>query len=122
VPLKDNGWSSPLDCQRFWLQQQRLVKRGSGDGQEFTFHARLMCSIRRVRARIPNARAKGSCMSNKPMIWAEAYDFTGWCCSHCSWGISARLESTVAALAFNRIAQETFEKHVCADTSRQDRQ
>jgi hypothetical protein len=34
----------------------------------------------------------------------------------------ARLESTVAALAFNRIAQETFEKHVCADTSRQGRQ
>src|SRR5216684_7495790 len=30
-------------------------------------------------------------------------DFTGWCCSHCPWGLTApRLESTVAALAFNR--------------------
>jgi hypothetical protein len=60
-------------------------------------------------------------MSNKRMIWAEADDFTGWCCSHCTWGISApRLESTVAALAFNRLAQETFEKHICADVSHQD--
>ena len=41
------------------------------------------------------------------MIWAEADDFTGWCCSHCTWGIAApRLESTFAALAFNRLAQE----------------
>jgi len=46
------------------------------------------------------------------LIWAEGDDFTGWCCSHCPWGITApRLESTVAALAFNRLAQESFEKH-----------
>src|SRR5678815_4753835 len=43
------------------------------------------------------------------MIWAEDDNFTGWCCSHCPWGVVApRLESTVAALAFNRVAQETF--------------
>ncbi len=41
-------------------------------------------------------------------------DFTGWCCSVCEWGMAApRLDSTVAALAFNRVAQETFEKHDC---------
>jgi hypothetical protein len=35
--------------------------------------------------------------------------------SHCTWGITTpHLESTVAALAFNRLAQETFEKHECA--------
>lgn len=49
------------------------------------------------------------------MIWAENDDFTGWCCSHCLWGLIApRLETTVAALAFNRVAQESFEKHACA--------
>ena len=32
-----------------------------------------------------------------------------------------RLESTVAALAFNRLAQETFEKHNCADSTHPDR-
>jgi hypothetical protein len=52
---------------------------------------------------------------NERLIWGEGEDFTGWCCSDCSWGITApTLESTVAALAFNRLAQETFEKHTCA--------
>ena len=54
---------------------------------------------------------------NKRLIWVEGHDFTGWCCSHCTLGITApHLESTVAALAFNRLAQETFEKHICAET------
>ena len=49
------------------------------------------------------------------MIWAEDDNFTGWCCSQCPWGVVApRLESTVAALAFNRVAQETFDQHACA--------
>jgi hypothetical protein len=49
------------------------------------------------------------------MIWAEDEEFTGWCCSHCPWGVVApRLESTVAALAFNREAQESFDQHACA--------
>jgi len=52
---------------------------------------------------------------SKRLIWVEGDDFTGWCCSLCPWGITApRLESTVAALAFNRLARETFEKHNCA--------
>jgi len=56
------------------------------------------------------------------MIWAEDERLTGWCCSDCPWGLTApRLESTVAALAFNRLAQETFEKHNCADSTHQDR-
>jgi hypothetical protein len=51
----------------------------------------------------------------KRMIRIEDEQFTGWCCSHCHWGITApRLESTVPALAFYRIAQENFEKHACA--------
>ena len=52
---------------------------------------------------------------NRRMIWAEEDEFTGWCCSGCSWGIIVpHLDSTVAALAFNRLAQEEFEKHDCA--------
>jgi hypothetical protein len=51
---------------------------------------------------------------DKRLIWVEDERFTGWCCSQCSWGlISPRIESTVAALAFNRMAQEGFEKHDC---------
>ena len=51
---------------------------------------------------------------NRHMIWAENEHFTGWCCSHCLWGLIApRLETTVAALAFNRVAQEGFAKHAC---------
>ena len=47
---------------------------------------------------------------HKRLIWVEGEDFTGWCCSYCTWGIAApHLESTVAALAFNRLAQDTFE-------------
>jgi hypothetical protein len=55
---------------------------------------------------------------NKRMIWVDGDDFTGWCCAHCPWGMTApRLESTVAALAFNRLAQETFEKRTCAQSA-----
>jgi hypothetical protein len=54
------------------------------------------------------------------MIWVEGDDFTGWCCSACHWGMTApRLDSTVAALAFNRVAQESFEKHDCKAIDRQ---
>lgn len=49
------------------------------------------------------------CM-NKRLIWVDGDDFSGWCCSHCTWRMTApRLDSTVATLAFNRLAQEDFE-------------
>jgi hypothetical protein len=58
---------------------------------------------------------------NKHLIRVEGDDFTGWCCSHCTWGIIApHLESTVAALAFNRLAQKTFERHRCDDSARRE--
>src|SRR5215471_3959661 len=48
------------------------------------------------------------------MIWVDDDRLTGWCCSHCQWGIIApRLETTVAVIAFNRIAQDDFAKHGC---------
>ena len=51
---------------------------------------------------------------NKRLICIDGDDFSGWCCSRCMWGITTPLlESTVAALAFNRLAQENFEKHTC---------
>jgi len=52
---------------------------------------------------------------NKRLIWVDDDHFTGWCCSLCDWGITCPpLDSTVAALAFNRVAQEDFDKHSCA--------
>jgi hypothetical protein len=55
------------------------------------------------------------------MIWIEDENLTGWCCSQCNCGLIApRLESTVAALAFNRVAQERFEKHGCASSTHGD--
>jgi hypothetical protein len=51
---------------------------------------------------------------NKHLISIDGDDFSGWCCSRCTWGMTTPLlESTVAALAFNRLAQEDFEKHTC---------
>ncbi len=51
---------------------------------------------------------------NKRLIWVDGDDFSGWCCSHCTWGLTApRLETTVAVIAFNRVAQQDFEKHTC---------
>jgi hypothetical protein len=48
------------------------------------------------------------------MIWIEDDTITAWCCSDCHWNIAAPyLESTVAVLAFNRVSQESFEKHDC---------
>jgi len=58
---------------------------------------------------------------NRRIIWIEDETFTGWCCSHCTWGFTApRLESTVAALAFNRVAQEGFDKHDCTGSRNQE--
>jgi len=52
---------------------------------------------------------------NRRMIWVGDDEYAGWCCSECSWNIVVpHLESMVAALAFNRVAQEEFEKHNCA--------
>ena len=51
---------------------------------------------------------------SRRMIRIDAEDIIGWCCSVCPWGMTApRLDSTVAALAFNRAAQDSFEKHDC---------
>jgi hypothetical protein len=56
---------------------------------------------------------------SKRLIWVDGDEFTGWCCSQCMWGLTApRLETTVAALAFNRLAQEDFEIHDCTSGPR----
>lgn len=53
-------------------------------------------------------------MEKRRMIWAENETVTGWCCSDCTWSFTApHLDSTVAAIRFNRFAQERFEQHVC---------
>ena len=54
------------------------------------------------------------------LIRVDGDDFSGWCCSRCPWGMTTPLlESTVAAIAFNRVAQEDFAKHTCADKPQQ---
>ena len=57
-----------------------------------------------------NDRANPSVTGPGPMsrllVWVEDDHFAGWSCSHCSWAISAiQLDTTVAALAFNKFAQ-----------------
>jgi hypothetical protein len=48
------------------------------------------------------------------MIWIDEGTITGGVASDCEWSIAAPyLESTVAALEFNRVAQEGFDKHDC---------
>lgn len=57
----------------------------------------------------------------KRLIWVDGDDFSGWCCSRCTWAMTAPLlESTVACLAFNRVAQDDFEKHACNPNARGD--
>jgi hypothetical protein len=52
---------------------------------------------------------------DRHMIWIEDGELTGWCCSDCQWELVVpRMESSQAALAFNRVAQEEFQKHDCA--------
>ena len=58
---------------------------------------------------------------DKRLVRVDGDDFSGWCCSRCTWGMTTPLlESTVAALAFNRVAQEDFERHACAREMRED--
>jgi hypothetical protein len=51
---------------------------------------------------------------SESMVWIEEDHFEGWHCSKCSWAFSAiRADTTVAVLAFNRAAQDGFERHHC---------
>jgi hypothetical protein len=59
---------------------------------------------------------------NKHLIWIDDDDFSGWCCSRCTWGMTApRLESTVAALAFNRLHKETSRSTLASTTLKETR-
>jgi len=50
----------------------------------------------------------------KRMMWLDDDGFGGWCCPRCPWRLAApQLENTVAVLAFNRMAQQTFDTHSC---------
>ena len=54
---------------------------------------------------------------NERMAWIEDEYFKGWHCSECNWAVSAiRVDTTVAVLAFNRAAQDGFDRHECAST------
>jgi hypothetical protein len=68
----------------------------------------------------PKQACKGKCM-NRELIWIDGDDFTGWSCSRCTWGMTTPcLDSTVAALAFNRVAQQDFERHSCVHNAQGD--
>ena len=73
-------------------------------------HLQLFSPLAEVHPSVEIHKPLGVPMT-RHMIWAEDENFTGWCCSRCPWGVVApRLESTVAALAFSRVAQEGFEQ------------
>jgi hypothetical protein len=75
--------------------------------------SRLSLRVRPLPVSQSSLRDKGRSM-DKRLIWVEDERFTAWCCSACSWGVvPPRLESTVAALSFNGVAQEDFQKHEC---------
>jgi hypothetical protein len=51
---------------------------------------------------------------SRRMVWMEDDHCAGWSCSQCSWLLSPlRLDTTVAALAYNRTAQGAFDRHDC---------
>jgi hypothetical protein len=51
---------------------------------------------------------------DKQLIRVDGDDFSGCGCSRCTWGMTTPLlESTVAALDFNRAAHQDFERHAC---------
>src|SRR5712691_3410349 len=93
-----------------WLLglSQTLWEITRGDGQEVTFRAPSprLPTLTSERKCLLQTKSRGTFMSRR-MIWAEDERLTGWCCSQCSWGLTApRLESTLAALAFKRVAQD----------------
>ncbi len=48
------------------------------------------------------------------MVWVQAEDAEGWGCSICNWIIATpELDTTVAVLNYNRIAQRSFDTHEC---------
>src|SRR6266852_2835903 len=70
-----------------------------GDGQESTFLARCI-DVFHPSPPSPKSQthAKGRRSMSKRLIRVQGDDFTGWCCSHCTWGITTpRLESTVGS-------------------------
>ena len=53
------------------------------------------------------------------MVWVVGEICEGWGCTRCDWVIAVPpLESTVAALQYNRTAQKTFDAHDCAQNGR----
>jgi hypothetical protein len=54
----------------------------------------------------------------KNIIRIDGDDFIGWCCSVCTWEMTApRLNSVAGTMALNRLAQQKFDKHNCASTT-----
>ena len=50
------------------------------------------------------------------MVWVETDNSEGWGCSICDWIIATpELDTTVAALKYNRTAQLSFERHECRE-------
>jgi hypothetical protein len=53
------------------------------------------------------------------MVWIILEIGEGWGCTRCDWVIAAPpLESTVAALQYNRTAQKIFDAHDCGQNGR----
>src|SRR5439155_23996736 len=82
VPRQEAGsWKRRHEC-RYWLASYFPLK--------CSFNLRRYSQARYMNPNIgiPGGCWLRSCM-NKRLIWVEGDDFTGWCCSHCTWGITA---------------------------------
>jgi hypothetical protein len=90
-----------------------------GEGHQVAFQrstslSSQLMSLASSPSSTPNPTSKKGLRMARRMIWIEDDRFSGWCCSHCEWDLTVpRLDSNVAALAFNRVAQENFETHEC---------
>jgi hypothetical protein len=53
------------------------------------------------------------------MVWVQAESREGWGCSLCDWILTTpELDTTVAALKYNRIAQQNFDTHECYENAK----
>jgi len=110
------GVAARMDGRR-WYERGSGVRMGSG--------ARRTGAERGEPCRVFELWANTSCRRSHQQRGRTELDLSSGqafdnchgptCCSRCPWGVVApRLEGTVAALAFNRVAQEGFEQHACA--------
>ena len=99
-PNPDPIQQQPRDTTMTWTKPASHFARFQ-NGAKYTAAGRSLpsaldpwlSSTRRDRARIH--KHKGRRMS-KRLIWVDGDNFTGWCCSHCTWGLALRISKALS--------------------------